>query len=1179
MLENEGEREKLSHVIRRWNNSRLDLFEISQPDKDLAFQGVMRFYLEDPAGGNVATKCLRFCSNTSTREVVQALWEKFRPDLKMLSDCYRLYEMHGDTERELGPDERPLVVQLNWNSDHREGRFVLKQSKERTEESSHHKGKGGMIQTFKRSRKEKKKKKVPDGSRGNAANQTPQAPQEPPANQRQGDAPARRHTGSGHWGVLKQLGLPLGIWLSDDGGEAFVSAVINCSSSSTAHFKLSPAYALYAAGCSALRGPASSSPGRTCNVTSMANKMAAMTGEVIQRQQGIAGALAFWMANTSELLNFFQNDKDLSGLTRQSQLDLSLLVHEAYSHLIGGLQSELQKHLPTFFMDPEQHGLLPPGTGDTPLKPCVPHAEKSCLSHRRLLSVTEMVLNTLLDTMSLLRRCRVNPTLAIQLFSQLFHFISSWLFNCLMSPDAATSGLRSHYWGAVLRQRLTGIRAWAERQGLELAADCHLGRIIQATMLLTMAKYTTQDAKHIQHTCFKLNSLQMQALLAGYFYASDEPDIPADLIDAVVTAAKASADAEIEREGRDVELEESLHLRLPFLLPEGGYSCCSVRGIPPGFREFLEPICHRGLCWFTSQHNPDADWTVFFTQTPAPAGSPSMESQREPEGVTFTLRKPPHSSLGVSIVAAKGAGQDHLGIYIKSIVKGGPAAMSGRLAAGDQLLSVDSHSLLGLSQERAAAIMTQTGPAVSLKVAKFAADRHGLRALLCGPTAAIAAGEDSSHCRANWKELLQCNAEGPPQHPGGRCGRGRIMHNDQQLYRSYPSVASYASEDEDDDGDEDVQGNKSASDLSTDMLHRDSFTLPALTSQDKRTSARSQPQQMFQVCLRPLGGHKRSFMRPALSQENLCVDTGGPLLDKRQKPRQSQGAQQSTTYSQLPIRPSFSSQDISSDKSKVQQGTCTRVWRTPFSQQATPTPSIQPVRVDIPVTRALAIQANPPLTTFQQSSSVVAPRLSEILRHNYGCPIPAAKKLPLPAKHQVSITPTKQVSFQEPPTQHKQGTGPTRPKDLQEHTEAQEKLEEKPRPQDLELLEQEARKLEDKAERSAEEAQRLHKLSLEWRFQMRRQQGDDDEDADVMVMKQQLGTRAQNERTAPGNPDSNFKEKTKSLPVPKDETKDPRPGECLHGTPLFQNHLHDNTAPEKLTFKECQRLFSPPSST
>lgn len=89
-----------------------------------------------------------------------------------------------------------------------------------------------------------------------------------------------------------------------------------------------------------------------------------------------------------------------------------------------------------------------------------------------------MVLNTLMNTMSLLRRCRVNPTLTIQLFSQLFHFISAWLFNQLMSPEA-TPGLRSHYWGAALRQRIMGIEAWAERQGLELAADCHLGHIIQ----------------------------------------------------------------------------------------------------------------------------------------------------------------------------------------------------------------------------------------------------------------------------------------------------------------------------------------------------------------------------------------------------------------------------------------------------------------------------------------------------------------------------------------------------------------------------------------------------------------------------------------------------------------------------------------------------------------------------
>lgn len=51
-----------------------------------------------------------------------------------------------------------------------------------------------------------------------------------------------------------------------------------------------------------------------------------------QRQQTIAGALAFWMANSSELLNFLKQDRDLSPLTQQSQLDLSHLVHKAYRY-------------------------------------------------------------------------------------------------------------------------------------------------------------------------------------------------------------------------------------------------------------------------------------------------------------------------------------------------------------------------------------------------------------------------------------------------------------------------------------------------------------------------------------------------------------------------------------------------------------------------------------------------------------------------------------------------------------------------------------------------------------------------------------------------------------------------------------------------------------------------------
>ncbi|XP_054470257.1 afadin [Anoplopoma fimbria] len=1139
----EAEREKLAEVIRQWNNNRLDLFEISQPDENLEFHGVMRFYFEDRVGGNVATKCLRVCSNSSTREVIETLSEKFRPDMKMLTARYSLYEIHGNKERKLDVDERPLVELLNWNTDNREGRFVLKKDKESLEENFHGKEKGGVIQSFKRtlSRKEKKKEKnkakatdkVSDdeiGSTEELLNNNSSCTE----NKKQQRQPAMggTHTENLYPDFSEQPGLPIGIKFCDSSEEAFLSAVINYTNSSTVHFKLSPAYILYAVGRFALqrhyrRGSSLCENG----VTLTASKMVAMTLKVIQRQQAMAGALAFWMANSSELLNFFKQDKDLGSLTRQSQLDLSHLVHKAFSCLLQCLQNELRKHLPTFLIDPEQHGTLPAGI--------------------------EMVLNTLMNTMSLLRRCRVNPALTIQLFSQLFHFISAWLFNQLMSPEANPPGLRSHYWGASLRQRLTAIEAWAERQGLELATDCHLGHIIQATMILTMNKYSMQDVKAIQNNCFKLNSLQLQTLLSGYLYATNEPHITPDLIDAVVTAAKASADNLIRSEGRDVQLEESLDLHLPFLLPEGGYSCDTVRGIPPGFREFLEPICRKGLCFLTPQPNSKGDWTVYFSDPTSSAESTCLAAHREPDIVTITLNKPLNSGMGVSIVAAKGAGQENLGIYIKSIVKGGPAEMNGRLTAGDQLLSVDGQSVVGLSQERAAAIMMQTGPVVTLQVAKFGANYHGLGALLTDPTSE----------RTTALMLYRVVDPGPSErlHGGSKRSKDQIMQRNRQLYRSNPDMNTcFSPEDGDEPVESAVRANNMAAvssvNLCDDTSHREYLTLPTPKSQDKNVSETSRPQQTVKVSLRPLDGQnstKRTFMRQALSQEDLCVDSGGPLLDKRQslwEQKEQRAKQTLSHYSSFPIRSSVSSHDILSDycsPTKLQQGSRTSgagVWRTPFSQHPTPTPSNQPIRIDIPVTRAVNTHTSPPLTTFQ-SSSLLAARMSQTLKvqghkHRadpiYACPITATKKLPRPSllsqqqrstthrgqgsKPQVSIPPTKHVSFQEPPTQEKQGTGPTKPKDPQERSdpwrrEAQEKLEKQQRLRMVELLEQEVQELQGRARRTAEENERLRRLSLEWQFQKRLQEvqqrgedeedEEDEEDLDMMVLIQELEKRAQ----------------------------------------------------------------------
>lgn len=88
----------------------------------------------------------------------------------------------------------------------------------------------------------------------------------------------------------------------------------------------------------------------------------------------------------------------------------------------------------------------------------------------------DSVLSLLSSVISMLLRARVNAALTIQLFSQLFHFINMSLFNRLVSTN---SELCTRATGQLLLLHLRHVEEWAEKQGLELAAECHLARVIQ----------------------------------------------------------------------------------------------------------------------------------------------------------------------------------------------------------------------------------------------------------------------------------------------------------------------------------------------------------------------------------------------------------------------------------------------------------------------------------------------------------------------------------------------------------------------------------------------------------------------------------------------------------------------------------------------------------------------------
>lgn len=218
-------------------------------------------------------------------------------------------------------------------------------------------------------------------------------------------------------------------------------------------------------------------------------------------------------------------------------------------------------------------------------------------------------------------------------------------------------------WGKLLTARLQLLESWAERQGLELAADCHLAKINQCAQFLQAPKGSISDVQQLACSCFRLNSLQMAALLS-------QETIPRNLIDTTVRMAESVADELTRADGREVRLEESPDLPLALLLPDDGFSSDVVRGIPGGLVDFLGPLQGVGMCRLAAQPTSIGMWTVYMHQYNA--RSPSAMSTKVPQPDVQVIKLHKNSNgMGLSIVAAKGAGQvifdfiSNIGNYLK----------------------------------------------------------------------------------------------------------------------------------------------------------------------------------------------------------------------------------------------------------------------------------------------------------------------------------------------------------------------------------------------------------------------------------------------------------------------------------------------------------------------------------
>ena len=119
-------------------------------------------------------------------------------------------------------------------------------------------------------------------------------------------------------------------------------------------------------------------------------------------------------------------------------------------------------------------------------------------------------------------------------------------------------------------------------------------------------------------------------------------------------------------------------------------------------------------------HKTDILLYGFFSVS-APPPHLSLVTDVSPVGRSIfevTLEKEEGHGVGITIVGGETTSSLDLGIFVKSVVSGGPAERDGRIRCGDRLIAIGATSLEGKQHHEAVAMIRDSGPSVTFLVSQ-----------------------------------------------------------------------------------------------------------------------------------------------------------------------------------------------------------------------------------------------------------------------------------------------------------------------------------------------------------------------------------------------------------------------------------------------------------------------------
>ncbi|XP_062860073.1 ras-associating and dilute domain-containing protein [Trichomycterus rosablanca] len=232
--------------------------------------------------------------------------------------------------------------------------------------------------------------------------------------------------------------------------------------------------------------------------------------------------LVMWMSNSVELLHFIHQEVprllyELSRLEEEEEEDC-LAVLELRLSTVRPASEEAMTVLEDIITFTFQQCVYYLTKLLYQILPCL--LESNPFSEDGLVQVPEgaaTLLDLLTETLSLVRTCHMHPEMASHLFTYLFFFINTFLFNLLMEKG---SGGRFYRWscGVQIRAHLDVLMDWAYTAGLGELAQRRFLKLSSVVNLLATTRERLLQASwsSLRAEFSSLNPAQLHHLLTEY---------------------------------------------------------------------------------------------------------------------------------------------------------------------------------------------------------------------------------------------------------------------------------------------------------------------------------------------------------------------------------------------------------------------------------------------------------------------------------------------------------------------------------------------------------------------------------------------------------------------------------------------------------------------------------------